>query len=137
MLVGGNGCEGENLGPNGLLQVNHQTHPSRRVLPHADAGNGRVVGPHLGHQLLQGRVQVNALNVHRQPGRVLHQLRCGAQRCIGFDGDACVVWRWPQPHRQNTGAASQLPGAQGQHQGASLQKVAAFHGGSSARPVAL
>jgi hypothetical protein len=38
--------------------------------PDADAGDEGVVGAHLGHQLAQRRVEVDAVDVDRQPRRV-------------------------------------------------------------------
>jgi len=68
VLVAGHGLEREHLGHGILLEVDHQAHHVRAVLPHPDGRDVRVVRPHLGHQFLEGAVELQALDVHGQPG---------------------------------------------------------------------
>ena len=79
VLVGRNGRQGEHLGLCGLLQIDHQPHHARGVLPHADAGNVRIVRLDLGDQFAQFGAEVNAFDVHRQPGRGGHEKLLGHQ----------------------------------------------------------
>ena len=70
VLVGRDRRQRENLGANGLLEVNHQTHHGGRELPRPNARNIRVIGLNLGYQFFERWVQGHAANVHCQPGWV-------------------------------------------------------------------
>jgi hypothetical protein len=63
MLVGGHRGQREHLRGGGLLEVDDQPHDARLVLPHAHAGDVRVVGLDLAHDLAQRRAQLEAVDV--------------------------------------------------------------------------
>ena len=108
VLVGGHRCQGKYLGRDRLLQVQHQAHHTGSALSHPDARDRGVVGAHFGHQCLEGRIELDAFNVHRQPRRTGDEKLLDPECCVGLDGDARIVGRWPDPHRQNSGSPDQL-----------------------------
>jgi hypothetical protein len=78
--VGGHGGQRELLRQHRLLEVEHQAHDPRLVLADAHAGDVGVVGPHLADELAQGRVELEAVEVHHQTRRRVGHLVRGDQR---------------------------------------------------------
>lgn len=129
VLVGRHRLQGEDLGLGGLLEIDHQAHHAGRVLAHADGCDVGVVGAHLGDQLAQRGIEVDAFDVHGQPRRLVHEELLGSQRPVGLDGHARVLWRRPDAHGHDGGAVRNVLAAQQQHDGARLQQVAARQAG--------
>ncbi|MPN21491.1 hypothetical protein SDC9_168871 [bioreactor metagenome] len=112
-----------------MLQVHHHAHHARRILAYADARNIGVVGANLGDQFPELRVQVDALDVHRQARRRFHKGMAGSQLLVRLDGDAGIVLRWPHPHRDDGCATRDLLSTEQQHQSARLEQRSAGGGG--------
>ena len=87
VLVGGHGGQGENLGCDCLFEVQHQSHHAGRVLRRPNTGNGGVVRADLGDKFLQGRIQLDAFDVHRQPRRIRDEKLAHLERAVRLDGD--------------------------------------------------
>ncbi len=122
--VGGDRRQGEDLRQRGALEVHHQPHDARSVLADADAGDVGIIRFDLRDQFAQFGVQVDALDVHRQPRRRGHEELLGRELLVRFDGHAGVVLRRPYAHRHDAGTARDLRGAEQEHQGPGAQQPA-------------
>ena len=74
VLIGRHGRQRELLWHYWLLEVDHQAHHARLVLPDAHAGDEGVVGAHLADELAQRRAELECVDVDDQAVRVLGQL---------------------------------------------------------------
>ena len=117
--------QGENLGLHHLAQIQNQPHGGGGELAHPHPCDEGVIGAHFAHQLSQCRVQLDALDVHRQPWGIGHKQGLRLQGCVRLDGDPGVLCCRPDPYRHNAGASRELGCAQQQHQAARAQGLAA------------
>ena len=124
VFVGCNRGEGKDLGAGFLLEVDDQSHHAGRELAHADAGDIRVVGANLGHQLFQSRVQVQPFHIHGKAWWGGNEDGLGCQRNIGFQRDARIVGGGPDAHGHDAGPLRNMLAAQQQDDAACLQQVA-------------
>jgi len=118
MLVRGHRREREELRRDGLLQVDHQAHHTRLVLPDAQAFDVRIVGADLADQLAQRGAQLEPVDVDHEPVRVIGEKVLRGQRRVGLDRHACVVGGGPDPHRDDARAERELARAEQQGKGA-------------------
>ncbi|MNQ81484.1 hypothetical protein D3C85_965070 [compost metagenome] len=101
VLVVGHGLEREHLGRHGLLQVEHQPHHVRAVLRHAQALNIGVVGPDLGHQVVQGGAKGQSLDVDHQPVGIFKRELFSLELAVELQRDAGVFVGRPGPDSQD------------------------------------
>ena len=106
----------EHLRLDRLTQVQHQSHGGRGELTHSHTGDVGVVAEYFANEFAQGRVQFNALNIHRQSGWLCNKGVFGDQCSVRFNRHAGVVAGGPDPHRHNGGATGELSASQQQHQ---------------------
>ena len=124
VLVGCDRRQSKDLGAGFLLEVDHQANHAGGELSHADAGDIGIVCADLGHQLLEGRVQIQAFDVHCQARRTGNKHGLGRQRNIGFQRDARIVGGGPDAYGHDGGTLRNMLAAQQQNHAACLQQVA-------------
>jgi hypothetical protein len=69
----------EQLRGHTLLEIDHQSSHVGLILAHANPGDERVFRPNLADQLPQRAVQLQALNIDHQSGRVVGDEVSGGQ----------------------------------------------------------
>ena len=99
VLIVGNGLEREHLRRHRLLQVEHHPHHVGPVLRHAQALDIGVVGPDLGHQIIEGRIDGQALDVHHQAVGIFQRELFRLELAVQLQRDAGVFVGRPGPHR--------------------------------------
>jgi hypothetical protein len=125
VLVRGDRREREQLGRDRLLEVDDEADDARLVLADANAGDVRIVGPHLADDLAQLRAELEAVDVdHEAIGPVREEV-AGAERRIGLDRHPRVVVRRPDAHRDDRRAPGDLARAEQQHERADARERAA------------
>ena len=103
VLIVGNGLEREHLRRHRLLQVEHHPHHVGPVLRHAQALDIGVVGPDLGHQIIEGRIDGQALDVHHQAVGIFQRELFRLELAVQLQRDAGVFVGRPGPHREDGG----------------------------------
>ncbi|OWW20513.1 hypothetical protein AYR66_14475 [Noviherbaspirillum denitrificans] len=118
--------EREHLRVDFFLEVEHQAHHVRTVLPDAHLLDVGIVRLDLCDQLLQRRVELEAFDIDHQPFGILDDEMAGFQVGVVFQRDAGVVFGRPDAHGHDTGRVRGQWGKNGEKEGAAgFEKCAA------------